>query len=305
MENELVFLGENGRPVTNSLKVAEIFDKRNRDVLRDIRNLSCSKEFHERNFALCQEIKQLEVGSTKTDYFQITKDGFTFLVMGYTGEKAAQFKEAYINAFNEMERCLRNANPDLNQMTKKDLARMLLESETERERIDKELSEKDAVISSMKREMIAHTEIVERINRMEFILLKTLEPAYQEKSKAKITSPKAPVRTMSSIRSMIQRQSPGAMVMSEVRKMLIEKHNINIRTKQLFDFFREKEWISTDKNQFNKPSEQCIDNGWMLTSLSGTMPNGLQYYTPYVTLKGFDYFADLILKKEKNLWTKS
>ena len=34
----------------------------------------------------------------------MTKDGFTFLVMGYRGKKAAEFKEAYISAFNKMEK---------------------------------------------------------------------------------------------------------------------------------------------------------------------------------------------------------
>ncbi|EOS1856350.1 Rha family transcriptional regulator, partial [Escherichia coli] len=36
----------------------------------------------------------------------ITRDGFAFLAMGFTGKRAARFKEAYINAFNQMERCL-------------------------------------------------------------------------------------------------------------------------------------------------------------------------------------------------------
>ncbi|EGD1134269.1 Rha family transcriptional regulator, partial [Escherichia coli] len=38
--------------------------------------------------------------------YQITRDGFAFLAMGFTGKRAAQFKEAYINAFNQMEKLL-------------------------------------------------------------------------------------------------------------------------------------------------------------------------------------------------------
>jgi len=45
-------------------------------------------------------------GNEYTEY-QITKDGFVFLAMGFTGKKAAQFKEAYITAFNDMEAQLR------------------------------------------------------------------------------------------------------------------------------------------------------------------------------------------------------
>ncbi|OAH95758.1 hypothetical protein AZH52_01600 [Proteus mirabilis] len=39
----------------------------------------------------------------KTPFFQMTKNGFVFLVMGFTGKKAAQFKEAYISEFDRME----------------------------------------------------------------------------------------------------------------------------------------------------------------------------------------------------------
>ena len=43
---------ENGKPVTNSLLVAEKFGKEHSVVLRSIRNLSCSQEFRQNNFAL-------------------------------------------------------------------------------------------------------------------------------------------------------------------------------------------------------------------------------------------------------------
>lgn len=43
----------------------------------------------------------------------MTRDGFTFLAMGFTGERAAQFKEAYISAFNEMENRLKHGGVEL------------------------------------------------------------------------------------------------------------------------------------------------------------------------------------------------
>lgn len=89
--------------VATSLDVAETFNKRHSDVLRDIDNLNCSKEFTERNFAL----SSYKDASGKTNKMQyMTRDGFTILVMGYTGEKAMKFKEAYINQFNNMEKLL-------------------------------------------------------------------------------------------------------------------------------------------------------------------------------------------------------
>ena len=48
----LVYENEKGVDITTSLIVAQVFGKRNSDVLRDVRNLNCSNEFRERNFAL-------------------------------------------------------------------------------------------------------------------------------------------------------------------------------------------------------------------------------------------------------------
>lgn len=106
---ELVFRSERGNPVTTSLLVAEKFGKNHAHVLRDIENLSCSMEFRESNFGLSsytsQQNKQLPM-------YIMTKDGFTFLAMGYTGEVASKFKEDYINAFNKMEQAIKNMQLD-------------------------------------------------------------------------------------------------------------------------------------------------------------------------------------------------
>lgn len=98
----------NGKIVTTSLQVAEVFNKLHRHVLRDIRNLECSSIFQESNFGLSfYHSKLLNGGYKKQPMYYITRDGFTFLAMGFTGKIAAKFKEAYINAFNEMEEKLR------------------------------------------------------------------------------------------------------------------------------------------------------------------------------------------------------
>lgn len=90
--------------ITTSRKIAETFEKRHSDVLRDIETLQCSKEFTERNFALSSY--KDKSGKSNKEYI-VTKDGFTMLCMGYTGEKAMIFKERYIEAFNAMEKELR------------------------------------------------------------------------------------------------------------------------------------------------------------------------------------------------------
>lgn len=92
-----------GRLVTTSLKVAEVFGKRHKDVIRKLQTLDCSREFTERNFAPSE---YTDATGRKLPMWEVTKDGFVFLVMGFTGKKAAQFKETYIEAFNAMERIL-------------------------------------------------------------------------------------------------------------------------------------------------------------------------------------------------------
>jgi Rha family phage regulatory protein len=90
----------NGHPVVTSLNLAEVFGKKHCDVLRAINSLEVPKEFTERNFA-SSDYK--DGSGKKNPMFRITRDGFTLLVMGFTGTRAMQFKLAYIEAFNKME----------------------------------------------------------------------------------------------------------------------------------------------------------------------------------------------------------
>ena len=94
---------EDGQPVTTSLLIAELFCKEHKDVLRAVRNLDCTPHFRERNFALTCEIKQLGMSKREASFYKITRDGFSFLCMGFTGKDAAIWKENYINAFNQLE----------------------------------------------------------------------------------------------------------------------------------------------------------------------------------------------------------
>jgi Rha family phage regulatory protein len=85
--------------ITTSLNIAEVFGKPHGHVLRSIRDLDSPKEFNESNFGL---IKYVDAQGRKKPMYNITRDGFALLVMGYTGERAMQFKLAYIEAFNRM-----------------------------------------------------------------------------------------------------------------------------------------------------------------------------------------------------------
>lgn len=88
---------------TTSLQVAQAFGKRHDHLIEKIENLSCSPEFASTNFS--GQAKKTPISNNafrETKYYEMTKDGFMFLVMGFTGQKAAIIKEAYIKAFNTM-----------------------------------------------------------------------------------------------------------------------------------------------------------------------------------------------------------
>ncbi len=99
-----VFMDAHDTARVNSLMIARMFDKPHNKVLRDIRDLECSEEFRLSNFG--QSSYRNEQGK-KQPCYDMTRDGFVFLVMGYRGKKAAQFKELYIKRFNEMEKFIK------------------------------------------------------------------------------------------------------------------------------------------------------------------------------------------------------
>ncbi|PJC87851.1 hypothetical protein CSW98_01635 [Vibrio sp. HA2012] len=99
--SDLVFISQTNELVTDSFHVAKYFGKRHDHVLEKIKNLACTPDFTARNFAVCHKNNDLQNGKIQP-FYQMTKDGFIFLVMGFTGKRAALVKEAYINAFNQM-----------------------------------------------------------------------------------------------------------------------------------------------------------------------------------------------------------
>ena len=106
--NELVNAVElkDGKAVTTSLKIADVFGKPHKNVLKAIRELECPEEFSGLNFSPAE---YTDVQCKPRPMFFVTRDGFTLLAMGFTGAKAMQFKVAYIEAFNAMERTIKES----------------------------------------------------------------------------------------------------------------------------------------------------------------------------------------------------
>ena len=97
---ELGLIVKDAKVVVSSRMVAQVFEKEHNVVLRSIRELGCSEEFGRCNFAQSSYVNEQ---NREMPEVLMTRDGFTFLAMGFTGSEASRWKEAYINAFNAME----------------------------------------------------------------------------------------------------------------------------------------------------------------------------------------------------------
>lgn len=279
--NELVFRNANGVPMTNSLLVAETFGKQHKNVLRDIDNLECSESFTALNFEPSLKIREIANGGHKEErFYYIGKDGFTFLAMGYTGKKAAEFKEKYIAAFNAMEHTIQQGTM---------LSQQFMETQMQ-------------MMSQMMN--LCHT-MMQRIER--------LESAPQPQAKAKRTETKTTEPVLDLDTS--NKDFPWAGVITNYRKLRIlhPKHlsivqtaealrirGIGIRKTSLFRFLRENGLISGKDSTYHRPSAECVEKGWMVC-ISGRRvaeyPNR-RYHTPYLSPE----FVDIL---ERQLATRS
>lgn len=104
---ELVFL-QNRQALTTSLKVAEYFEKQHMHVMRDIRDLIAQIGDISKSGLMFRKATYVDTYGRQQNMYNMNRDGFTLLAMGFTGKKALQFKLDYIQAFNQMEQFLLN-----------------------------------------------------------------------------------------------------------------------------------------------------------------------------------------------------
>ena len=104
----------NGQAVTTSMKIAEYFGKKHQHVMEKIRKLldELPSEWGVSNF---RQSSYFNVQGKEQPCYEMTKDGFTLLAMGFTGKKAIEFKINYINAFNQMADFINGKSQTLTQ----------------------------------------------------------------------------------------------------------------------------------------------------------------------------------------------
>lgn len=105
--NEIILKNENGKILVSSREVAENFDKQNKHINESIKKLMVENSTVKNMFF---ETTYISSRGREENEFLMDRDGFSLLVMGFTGKKALEWKLKYIDAFNKMEEELKSGN---------------------------------------------------------------------------------------------------------------------------------------------------------------------------------------------------
>jgi Rha family phage regulatory protein len=132
MKNELMIFEQKEKAVVSSRTIAKIFEKDHFHMLRDIKSLiegiSKNGDTPKRYF-ISSEYVNKQNGQTYLEYL-CTRDGFSLLAMGFTGQKALEWKLKYINVFNQMEAFIKERQSSEWLMTRKQ-GKLIRRSETD------------------------------------------------------------------------------------------------------------------------------------------------------------------------------
>lgn len=168
-----------GELVVTSRQVAVDFDKRHSDVIEKIEELIKTE-----NSVMTMFIESSYKAGTGKSYkeYLITRDGFSLLVMGFTGSRALQWKLKYIEAFNKMEQALKEPQKQLTPIEIMELQFKILKEQGQK--LD-EVEEKVEVLSNSMTIDYGQQEVINRIakERMVQVLGGKDTPAYRELSK--------------------------------------------------------------------------------------------------------------------------
>ena len=133
--NDIILSTRNGEPVVSSRQIAESFGKEHKNVMQSIENISAE------NSAVTQMFfKTTYTAGTGKQYplYLMNRDGFSLLVMGFTGKAALEWKLKYIAAFNAMEKQLAQ-RPQLSRSEL--MAQALIAAHDELEHKDRQIAE--------------------------------------------------------------------------------------------------------------------------------------------------------------------
>ena len=175
---DVVVTRRNGELVVSSRQIAEDFQKMHKHILESIRNLV------DENSAVKSMFIESEFENRGKVYpeYLLTRDGFSLLVMGFTGSKALEWKLKYIEAFNKMEQALKEPQKQLSPMEMMELQFKIIKDHDKK---FEEVDEKLEVLSNSMTIDYGQQEVIHRTakERMVQVLGGKDTPAYRELSK--------------------------------------------------------------------------------------------------------------------------
>jgi Rha family phage regulatory protein len=154
--------------ITNSRDLADYFGKLHKNVLQSIDDLIGQAPEASLTFQLCPF--QAVTGGKTYRAFDMTRDGFTLLVMGFNGAKALQFKLAYMAQFNAMEATLKAQAPAALPTNFVEALRLAADAEERRMEVEAKLIEAQPKID------IANSrDVADYFGKLHFIILRSID----------------------------------------------------------------------------------------------------------------------------------
>lgn len=146
---DIILSTQNGEPVASSRQIADNFEKRHDHVMRDIDTIKKDvPNFGEMFF----ETETPDTYGRPQRTYLMNRDGFSLLVMGFTGKAALEWKLKYITAFNEMEKKLKESSPDYSELSP--TLRYLIEMEQRQHQQEQALAQTNQRVDEI-RELVA------------------------------------------------------------------------------------------------------------------------------------------------------
>lgn len=146
---DIILSTQNGEPVASSRQIADNFEKRHDHVMRDIDTIKKDvPNFGEMFF----ETETPDTYGRPQRTYLMNRDGFSLLVMGFTGKAALEWKLKYIAAFSAMEKKLKESSPDYSELSP--TLRYLIEMEQRQHQQEQALAQTNQRVDEI-RELVA------------------------------------------------------------------------------------------------------------------------------------------------------
>lgn len=142
--NEIKINNDNGTLTVSSLQVAEDFEKQHKHILNAISKLESEIQPAENSARYFLSSSYVDAKGENRKCYNLTRDGFSLLVMGFTGKKALEWKLKYIEAFNLMEQKIREQYSDISPQLQ-----FLIEMERKQKQLEKKQEELESKIADI------------------------------------------------------------------------------------------------------------------------------------------------------------